>query len=123
MAGAIIGLPLLAGIWYRVAVVATDDWAGAVRAMVNLGRQPLATSIGLRLPDTIDDERVMWSLATEFTSGPYTPETISALNKFRNSDNVPTVDPLVRTSEVIDAASSKQESDNDGAHSVAPANR
>ena len=92
VAGAIIGLPLLAGIWYRVAVVATDDWAGAVRAMVNLGRQPLATSMGLKLPDTVDDERIMWSLATEFAVGPCTPETISALNKFRNSDDAPTVD-------------------------------
>ena len=67
---------------YRIAVVATDDWAGAVRAMVNLGRQPLATSIGLTLPNTIDEERVMWSLTTELAADPYTRETISPLNEF-----------------------------------------
>jgi hypothetical protein len=109
VAGAIIGLPLLAAVWYRVAVVAVDDWAGAVRAMVNLGRLPLATSIGLTLPNTIDDERVMWSLATEFAAGPYTQETIGALNEFRVK--------------AIDANSSEQESGNDGAHGAVPGNQ
>jgi hypothetical protein len=92
VAGAIVGLPLLAAVWYRVAVVATDDWAGAVRAMVNLGRRPLATSIGLTIPDTIAGERVMWSLATELAASPSTPETATALNKFRSTGDELTVD-------------------------------
>ena len=49
VAGTIIGLLALAYVWYRVAIVATDDWAGAVRAMVNLGRLPLSMSMGLAL--------------------------------------------------------------------------
>ncbi|SFY52723.1 hypothetical protein [Streptomyces sp. F-1] len=40
---------LLTMLWYRLAVVATDEWAGAVRAMVNLGRHPLAAAFGLTL--------------------------------------------------------------------------
>lgn len=84
---AIIGLPLLAIVWYRVSVTATDDWVGSVRAMVNLGRQPLAESLGLQLPDTIAEERVMWSLAVELARDPYTRE-MTALDEFRASGNV-----------------------------------
>jgi hypothetical protein len=81
---AIAGFPLLAAIWYRVAVAATDDWAGAVRAMVNLGRQPLATSMGLALPETVDGERAMWTLAADLARGPYAPE-LTALDRYRGS--------------------------------------
>lgn len=88
-AAAIAGLPLLAAVWYRVAVAATDDWAGAVRAMVNLGRQPLATSMGLTLPETSDGERAMWTLAAELARGPHTPE-LTALDRYRSSGNAPT---------------------------------
>lgn len=84
----IIGLPLLAVVWYRVSVVATDDWAGSVRAMVNLGRQPLAASMGLELPKAITDERIMWRLAVEFVRNPYTPE-MTALDQFRAVTDAP----------------------------------
>jgi hypothetical protein len=84
----IIGLPLLGNLWYRVSVVATDDWAGAVRAMVDLGRQPLAASMGLALPETIADERTMWTLAIAFAQTPYTPE-MAALDKFRSPASSP----------------------------------
>lgn len=81
-------LPLLAVVWYRVSVVATDDWAGSVRAMVNLGRQPLAASMGLELPKAITDERIMWRLAVEFVRNPYTPE-MTALDQFRAVADAP----------------------------------
>jgi hypothetical protein len=82
---AIVGLPLLAAVWYRVA---TDDWAGAVRAMINLGRQPLATSMGLTLPETSDGERAMWTMTAELARGPYTPE-MTALDRYRSRCNTP----------------------------------
>jgi hypothetical protein len=85
-ATAIVALPLLAAVWYRVAVAATDDWAGAVRAMVNLGRQPLATSMGLSLPETNNGERAMWTLTAELARGPYTP-AMAALDRYRSRDN------------------------------------
>jgi hypothetical protein len=58
---AALGLPALAYAWYRLAVLATDDWAAAVRAMVNIGRAPLAAALGLTLPETLSDERRMWA--------------------------------------------------------------
>jgi hypothetical protein len=80
----VIGLPLLAVIWYHIAVVATDEWAGAVRAMVNLGRQPLADSMGLELPQTLALERTMWSAAIALVQGRHALNT-AALDEFRAS--------------------------------------
>jgi hypothetical protein len=82
----IIGLSLLAILWYRIAVVATDDWAGAVRALVNLGRQPLASSLGLELPLTLARERTMWSATVSLVQGQSAPDT-SALDEFRGPEN------------------------------------
>src|SRR5690606_39374262 len=61
----------LSALWYRLAVVATDEWAGAVRALGNLGRVPLATSPGLAQPDKLDQERAMWRLVRELVSDQY----------------------------------------------------
>ena len=77
------GLLVRSLIWFRVAVAATDDWAGAVRAMVNLGRRPLAESLGLVLPASIDDERVMWMLAGKLAEFPFQADLSGALNRFR----------------------------------------
>lgn len=52
-------------LWNRLAVVATDEWAGAVRAMVNLGRHPLAAALGLTVADRIEEERTMWHLVSD----------------------------------------------------------
>jgi hypothetical protein len=79
---ALLVLPVLAAIWYRLAVVATDEWAGAVRAMVNLGRLPLATSLGLSLPTKLEDERAMWQLVSELVSTRFRPG-LSALDAYR----------------------------------------
>ncbi|QYN21318.1 hypothetical protein [Amycolatopsis sp. DSM 110486] len=65
-AGALAGLLVPAVVWYRVAVVATDEWAGAVRAMVDLGRAPLAAAMGLTLPVRLADEREMWRATGDF---------------------------------------------------------
>jgi hypothetical protein len=75
-------LSLLAILWYHVAVVATDEWAAAVRALVNLGRAPLATALGLALPDSIARERTMWALAAEHAQTPYDPAQ-ATLDAFR----------------------------------------
>lgn len=65
------GLGVAAVAWYRVAVVATDDWAAAVRALVDVGRLPLAEALALRLPATLDDERAMWEAAAWLARLPY----------------------------------------------------
>jgi hypothetical protein len=84
VAGALVALLVLSAIWYRVAVVATDEWAGAVRAMVNLGRRPLATALGLELPGTIDAERAMWRHTSDLVGSEYTPG-VALLDPYRTS--------------------------------------
>jgi hypothetical protein len=91
VAAVIIGLPLLAYVWYRVAIVATDDWAGAVRAMVNLGRLPLADAMGFALPQAISAERTMWTLAVKFVQEPYSPRA-AALDEFRSPGRAEALD-------------------------------
>ena len=78
-------LLILSAVWYRVAVSATDDWAGAVRAMVNLGRQPLATALGLTLPEQLADERAMWTSTAELASFPYRTG-FTDLDKYRSKE-------------------------------------
>lgn len=57
----------------------------------NLGRQPLAASMGLTLPETNDGERAMWTLTAEFARGPHTPE-MTALDRYRSRDNALTAE-------------------------------
>jgi hypothetical protein len=120
VAATIVGLPILAAAWYRVAVVATDDWAGAVRAMVNLGRHPLATSMGFTLPKAIDDERTMWTLAADLARVPYRAETAAALDGFRGKDDALTVDIRGMT---IEARPAERNSAGAGARHRAPRDR
>src|SRR5437879_6545061 len=61
------GLGCLIPLWCRVALAATDEWAAAVRALVNVGRKPLAESLGLALPSSLEGERAMWALVTELS--------------------------------------------------------
>jgi hypothetical protein len=45
---------------YRLAVRNVKDWGHAVKALVNLGRIPLALQMGLSMPDELAEERNMW---------------------------------------------------------------
>lgn len=74
-----LALPLL---WYRLAVAGTDEWAAAVRALVDTGRQPLAESLGLNLPATLDLERQMWRAASRNATLPYSARA-SQVDRFR----------------------------------------
>jgi hypothetical protein len=69
-------------VWYRTAVAATDEWAAAVRALVNVGRAPLAHSLGLALPKSLLEERSMWTLVSKFTRIPYDDPAV-ALDRYR----------------------------------------
>jgi hypothetical protein len=70
--------------WYRLAWLTTDDWAYTVRALVDLGRKPLAEGLGLSLPDTIDEERKMWRQYSRMVRQPYGAERAKALDEFRS---------------------------------------
>lgn len=52
---------LLLPLNYNLAVRNVKDWAGAVRALVNLGRRPLADAVGMTMPTKLEDERHMWA--------------------------------------------------------------
>ena len=69
--------------WYRLAWVTTDDWALAVRALVDLGRKPLAEGLGLRLPGELIQERKMWRLYCRMVRQPYEVGRFTALDEFR----------------------------------------
>ncbi|MFF3333510.1 hypothetical protein ACFYWX_28825 [Streptomyces sp. NPDC002888] len=75
-------LVALMPVWYWSAVTATDEWAAAVRALVNLGRKPLAESLGYSLPPALEDERTMWTMVCRLSRLPY-HERASALDPYR----------------------------------------
>jgi hypothetical protein len=78
-AGALV---LLTFIWYRVALAVSDDWAAAVRGMVNVARRPLAEAMGLVVPKDLAAERDMWTYASRLTRLPY-DERATVLDRFR----------------------------------------
>ncbi|MEU2502304.1 hypothetical protein [Streptomyces albogriseolus] len=78
-----IALCALIPLWYRSAVYATDEWAAAVRAMVNLGRKPLADALGLVLPKQLAEERTMWQLVTRMSRRPYRDAADTAFAPYR----------------------------------------
>lgn len=68
---------------YVAAVAATDSWASAVRALVDVGRKPLADALGLEMPARLEDERTMWRSVAWLTVYPYDPLTAVSVNRFR----------------------------------------
>jgi hypothetical protein len=76
-------LTCLTPAWYELGCVGTDDWALAVRALVDLGRKPLAEGLGLRLPNELDKERRMWRIYCRMVRQPYDSSRATALDEFR----------------------------------------
>jgi hypothetical protein len=68
---AVVVTAVLIPLWYRLAVEATDDWAAAVQALVDVGRKPLAEAMSLTVPTAIEEERQMWSAVSRFSRRPY----------------------------------------------------
>jgi hypothetical protein len=69
--------------WYLLAVQACSYWSGCVQALVNLGRVPLAKSLGLTLPASLSEEREMWLTVTDFANAPYKDARTGRLNQYR----------------------------------------
>jgi len=78
-----ISVLVLIPVWYRAAVSSTDEWAAAVRALVNIGRKPLADALELQLPPTLTTERVMWDSVCRFSRISYTEQRATLLYPFR----------------------------------------
>jgi hypothetical protein len=71
---------------YRGAVSATGGWGAAVKAMVDLGRTPLADAYGLHLPSKIGDEREMWTAVDFFIKYPFDPRGAELIDPYRKSN-------------------------------------
>src|SRR5262249_52427549 len=69
---------------YHLAIVSSSYWASTVQALVNVGRVKLAQQMGLEMPATVDAEREMWWLVTEFVSNGFGPAACE-LDKYRKS--------------------------------------
>lgn len=82
LAAAALGA-VTAALSYRAAITATATWAASVRAVVDLGRLPLAAAYGLRIPDSLGDERRMWEALAWFVGYPYDPEDVRNMDEFR----------------------------------------
>ncbi len=68
---------------YRLSVLATDAWASAVKAMVDMGRVPLAEGLGLRLPTTLAEEREMWQQVGWFLGYHFEASAVANLDQYR----------------------------------------
>lgn len=84
-----IVLIVLTPVWYRLAWITTDDWALAVRALVDLSRKPLAEGLGLILPSGLEQERKMWNLYSRMVRRPYEAGRDAALDEFRSQAECP----------------------------------
>jgi hypothetical protein len=77
-AAALAATLLLPALWYRLAVAATDEWAAAIRALVDAGRRPLAESLGYRLPATLNEERTIWEAVSRNSRAKYSARSKAA---------------------------------------------
>jgi hypothetical protein len=69
---AIVAGVAIAVVCYRLAVLATDEWAAAVRALVDHGRRGVAAAFGLSIPSDLNGERLMWRAVNTLVRRPYT---------------------------------------------------
>lgn len=74
---------LLVPIAYRSAVASCSYWDACVRALVDTGRQPLASALSLDLPHTIARERAMWDLVVAFSYYGFEERWAHRLDEFR----------------------------------------
>lgn len=75
---------VLTKVWYEMAVVSSSYWSATVQSLVNIGRKPLAEAMSLRLPSTLEDERVMWGLVTRLTFYGHGAVDEQRLDRFRD---------------------------------------
>jgi len=73
----------LSPVWYLSAVASTSYWDSTVRALIHLGRLPLAEAVGLTIPSTLDAERRMWAMFTRFAYYGTTVPSAFRLDEYR----------------------------------------
>jgi hypothetical protein len=76
---------------YRLAVLATDEWNAAVRAVVDHGRFGLAAAFDLAIPKNLSDERYMWQAVNTLVRREYSysesKDVPAILQRFRAPDS------------------------------------
>jgi hypothetical protein len=70
-------------VFYRGAVASTTYWHSTVRALVHLGRHDLAARLGLEVPQSLADERLMWERLAAFDFYPFDDSWATLLDEFR----------------------------------------
>ncbi len=79
----------LVPLWYELAVRSTDNWYQTMQALVNLGRKPLAESLNLTLPSTVEAEREMWRSVGWLVRERYNPQVSKVLKPFSATSATP----------------------------------
>jgi hypothetical protein len=72
----------LAFVFYQGAIMASREWSRSLEAIADLCRIPLASSLGLKLPSTIEEEREMWRAVGFLVKYPYTQNRSDKLKPF-----------------------------------------
>jgi len=78
-----VAVLLLPWIWYEMAIISVSFWRSSSQAVANTGRVPLATQLGLVLPDTLDEEREMWERLASLLFYPAAETTPDVLDSYR----------------------------------------
>lgn len=85
----VIGVALIP-LSYMLAVVATDEWDAAFRAVVDLGRSGVANAFGIQIPDNFDEERLMWRAINTLVRRPYsysqTKDVAALITRLRSTE-------------------------------------
>ena len=77
---------------YYAAVKATDAWSSSVKAMVDVGRIPLAKSLGLQMPAKLEEERDMWEKVGWLQGFAYDPQAAAEVDPYRQPPQVESED-------------------------------
>ncbi len=93
-----------------MAITATDSWSYSVQALVNVGRVKLADALGLQIPDSLEEERLMWGLVTRYFAFAQTADGLQ-LDRFRKKPAPPT--PLSAAPNQPPSASEEEEAEGD----------
>lgn len=91
---------------YHAAVKATDAWASSVKAMVDVGRLPLAKALGLEMPATLEEEREMWQRVSWLLGFEYNPDAGIGLDIYRQRPNSRTRDGVSSNPSALSLAAS-----------------